>query len=98
MITLDHSAVSSAKNWAVSEGVVAPASSEIRRSISPTSLLLRISTTSRLILSVSAVGVPGGATSPNQVIDLKPGRPASEKVGTSGIDGGTLEIGDAQES
>ena len=40
--------------------------------------------TSRLILSTTAAGVPGGATSTNQVIERKPGTPASATVGSSG--------------
>src|SRR5262249_48179002 len=84
LITLLHNAVSSAKKRVVSAGAVAPGSSDIFCSRSPTSLLLRISTTSRLIFSANAAGVAGGATKPNQVIDLKSGTPASEMVGTSG--------------
>src|SRR5947208_17180687 len=78
-----HSAVSSAKNLAVSARVVAPTSSDISFSLPLTSALLRISTTSRLIRSPSAAGVFGGATRPNQVIERNPGSPASVKVGIS---------------
>ena len=56
-----------------------------------------MSTTSRLILSAIAAGVCGGATSPNQVIERKPGSPASENVGTSGTARGALEVGDAED-
>src|SRR5215207_8288671 len=73
-MTLLHSSASSAKNLAVSAGLVAPASSRNSRSLSPMSLLLRISTTSRLMRAASAEGVSGGATKPNQVIERNPGR------------------------
>src|SRR5438067_3654243 len=84
LITLPQTAVSSAKNRPVSAVEVAPGSSEILRSMSATSRVLRISTASRLIFSARSAGVAGGATRPNQVIDLKPGSPASENVGISG--------------
>src|SRR5215813_7358542 len=86
-ITLPHNRVSSAKNRVASarEPIIGSKVSLARRSA--TSGLLRASTTSRLILSASAAGVAGGATSANQVTERKPGSPDSASVGTSGTTG-----------
>src|SRR4029077_20514351 len=61
LITLPQSAVSSAKNFAVSDGLVAPTSSDSLCSRAVTSGLRSIATASRLIRCASAAGVPGGA-------------------------------------
>src|SRR5258708_17079584 len=95
LMTLPQSAVSSAKNFAVSAGLMAPASSDRLCSRSATSGLRSTSTASRLIRCASAGDVPGGATSPNQVIERKPGTPASVKVGSSGA-ALALQIGDRE--
>ena len=92
LITLPQSAVSSAKNLAVSAGLVAPASSDRLCSRSTTSGLRSSSTVSRLIRCVNVTGVPGGATSANQVLDRYPARPCSSIVGVSGNDGERVAV------
>ena len=49
-----------------------------------TSSVLSTATTSLLIFSTISSGVSGGATSPNQATEVKPGSAASDMVGTSG--------------
>jgi len=78
LITVLHSAASSAKNFAVSGREVAPGSSERSRSLSLTSVLESAASASRLIRSAIAVGVPGGATRPNQA-RLREGRDLGQR-------------------
>src|SRR5262249_28695001 len=53
----------------------------------------RMRTASRWSLAMIGSGVPAGASSPNQAVASKPGKPASTMVGRSGDDGGSAETG-----
>src|SRR5262249_11812114 len=52
-------------------------------------------TASRWSLAMIGAGVPAGASSPNQAVASKPGKPASTMVGRSGDDGARVSEGTA---
>ena len=97
LITRPQSCVSSPMNLAASAMVPPIGSSCSARSLATISGFFRIASVSRLILSASAGGRPGGPASANQVIERKPGSPCSAIVGTLGSARSRSGLGDAED-
>src|SRR5205807_2581351 len=87
LITSAHTAVSAAISAANSSGVLPSGSAPYCSSRAMNCGSLTARPISAAILFTMSFGVPAGAISPFQVSTLKPGKPDSATLGTSGICG-----------